>query len=131
MKQEFEMTKEEMDEIIRINKSTPNTVMMVGGVDFSNNLTEAINAYWKILSDKYGFEQMTVEGSSRGKLFFLAEPKPIVKPKTRTEIKMDEYDTLQKIFNQLEFCDYKDKHGHSIVKNIAFMKLKQMAEFNH
>ena len=82
MKQEFEMTQEEMDEIIRINKSTSNTVMMVGGVDFSNNLTEAINTYWRILGDKYGFKYTTVEGSSKGKLFFLAEPKLIVKPKT-------------------------------------------------
>jgi len=89
MKQEFEMQQSEMDEIIRINKSSSNTVMMVGGVDFSNNLTEAINAYWKILGNKYGFEWNSVEGSSKGKLFFLAESKPIVVPKTQSEIEID------------------------------------------
>jgi len=127
MKQEFEMTQEEMDEIIRINKSTSNTVMIVGGVDFSNNLTEAINAYWRILGDKYGFRYTTVEGSSKGKLFFLAEPNPIVKPKTQSEIEMDKYDTLKKITNQLEMCNYESKGGY-LENNVAFIKLKQLAK---
>ena len=126
MKQEFEMQQEEMDEIIRINKSTTNTVMMVGGVDFSNNLTEAINAYWKILGDKYGFEQYTVEGSSKGKLFFIAKPKPIVVPKTRTEIEMDKYNTIAKIVEQLELCNYETEGGF-MKDNVAFLALKRMA----
>lgn len=121
MKQEFEMQQEEMDKIISINKATSNTVMMIGGVDMSSNLTEAINSYWKILGDKYGFKWNTVEGSAKGKLFFLAEPKPIVVPKTQTEIEMDKYDSLQKIVDQLESVD------GSLKMNIAFMKLKQMA----
>jgi hypothetical protein len=139
MKQEFEMTQEEMDKIISINKSTSNTVMMIGGVDMSNNLTEAINAYWLILADKYGFKQMTVEGSSRGKLFFLAEPKPIVVPKTQSEIEIDKYlgdamgylnynvtDSLKKIVAQLESCNYETEAG--ILKmNVSFLALKKLA----
>ena len=127
MKQEFEMTQEEMDKILEINKSTSNTVMMVGGVDFSNNLTEAINVYWVILGKKYGFKSMTVEGSSRGKLFFLAEPKPIVVPKTATEISMDKFDTLGKIVKQLESCNYECETGR-LTNNTAFMKLKLMSD---
>ena len=127
MKQEFEMTQEEMDEIIRINKATSNTVMMIGGVDLSNNLTEAINAYWRILGDKYGFKPLTAEGSARGNLFFLAEPKPIVVPKTQTEIEMDKYDTLKKIVRQLEMSDY-EYEGGFLKMNVAFMSLKRMSE---
>ena len=126
MKQEFKMTQEEMDKILSINKATSNTVMMVGGVDFSNNLTEAINAYWEILGNKYGFKPMTVEPSAKGKLFFLAEPKPIIKPKTKIEIEMDKYDSLQKIVEQLEKCEY-ESTGGLLVNNFAFMKLKLMA----
>jgi len=127
MKQEFEMLQEEMDKILEINKSNTNTVMMIGGVDFSDNLTQAINAYWEILGDKYGFKQFTVEGSSKGDLFFLAEPKPIVVPKTNIEIEMDKYDSLQKIVDQLEKCEYENIAG-LLVKNIAFLKLKELAK---
>jgi len=126
MKQEFQMTSEEMQDIIAINKNRM-PVMKIGNVTTGMDLQKRINEYWKGLSDKYGFEQMTVEGSSRGKLFFLAEAKPIVKPKSQTEIAMDKYDTLQKIINQLEFVDYTNEHGESIKMNVAFMKLKQMA----
>ena len=119
MKQEFEMTQKEMDKITSINKSTSNTVMMIGGVDFSNNLTEAINAYWKLLGDQYGFKWDTVEGSGKGKLFFLAESTPIVKPKTQSEIEIDKYlgdakgylnihvcNAITRIFKQFEDCNY-------------------------
>ncbi len=126
MKQEFEMTQEEMDEIIRINESTSNTVMMVGGVDFSNNLTEAINVYWEILAAKYGFKKMTVGGSSRGKLFFIAEPAPIEVPKSETEKAVDKYDTLEKIVEQLESNNY-ECQGGVLVRNTAFISLKRMA----
>tara|TARA_R110000782_G_C14540440_1_gene383675 strand:- start:52 stop:438 length:387 start_codon:yes stop_codon:yes gene_type:complete len=127
MKQEFEMLQEEMNDILAINKSKM-PVMRIGNVTTGMNLQDRINEYWKGLSDKYGFKQMTVEGSSRGKLFFLAEPKPIVKPKTALEIDMDKYDTLQKIIDQLEFAGYKNEHGGDIQINVAFMKLKLMAK---
>ena len=127
MKQEFEMLQEEMDDIIAINKSQM-PVMKIGNVTTGMDLQERINSYQKGLSDKYGFKQMTVEGSSRGKLFFLAEPKPIVVPKTQTEIEMDKYDSLQKIVDQIEFVDYTNEQGGSIKMNVAFMKLKLMAK---
>jgi len=139
MKQEFEMQQEEMDIILYINKSNSNTVMMIGGVDFSNNLTEAINAYWKLLADKYGFVWNTVEVSSKGKLFFLAESKQIVVPKTQTEIEIDKYlgnamgylnynvtDSLKKIVKQLEGCDYESEAG-ALKSNVAFLALKKIA----
>jgi hypothetical protein len=140
MKQEFEMQQEEMDKIVSINKANSNTVMMIVGVDFSNNLTEAINAYWKLLADKYGFVWNTVEGSSKGKLFFLAESKPIVVPKTQSEIEIDKYignargyinynvrESLKKIVAQLEKCNYECEAG-VMEMNVAFLALKQLAK---
>ena len=125
MKQEFEMSQEEMDDIIAINKSQM-PVMKIGNVTTGMDLQERVNSYWKGLSDKYGFKQMTVEGSSRGKLFFLAETKPIVVPKTKEEIEMDKYDTLEKIVDQFEMSEY-ECEGVYLKNNIAFMALKKMA----
>lgn len=127
MKQEFEMTQEEMDDIIQINKDKM-PILKIGNVVTGMDLAEKINAYWKGLGEKYGFKHMTVEASGKGKLFFLAESKPIVVPKTQTEIEMDKYDTLQKIVDQFELVDYKSEQGGSIKMNVAFMKLKQMAK---
>ena len=115
-----------MDDIISINKNKM-PVLKIGNVTTGMDLQERINKYWIGLSDKYGFKQMTVEGSSKGNLFFLAEPKPIVKSKTRTEIEMDKYDTLQKIVDQLEKCDYECEGGY-LKMNVAFMKLKLIAK---
>ncbi len=69
MKQEFEMTQEEMDNIIAINNGGGDPVMFLsGGTPMGSSLQEKINQYWKILSDKYGFKQMTVEASSSARL---------------------------------------------------------------
>ncbi len=125
MKQEFEMTRQEMDDIIAINKSNP-PVMMIGSVVTGMNLRERINAYWDGLGDKYGFKPLTVEGSARGELFFLAEPKPKVIPKTQAEIEMDKYDTLQKIVDQFEMFEYECQGGY-LKNNVAFLSLKRMA----
>ena len=74
-KQEFEMTQEEMDNIIAINRGGGDPVMFLsGGIPMGQSLQEKINQYWGILGKKYGFEPLTAEGSSRGKLFFRAEP---------------------------------------------------------
>jgi len=140
MKQEFEMLQSEMDFILDINKHNSNTVMMIGGVDFSNNLTEAVNAYWKELGDKYGFKWNTVEGSAKGNLFFLAEPKPIVVPLTESEKHILEYvgdslnyincdirKALRKIITQLESCEYENEAG-VLKMNVAFLALKKMSE---
>jgi hypothetical protein len=139
MKQEFKMTQEEMDDIISINKSKM-PVMKIGNVTTGMDLQEKINEYWKGLADKYGFKQMTVEPSSKGKLFFLAEPKPIVKPKTSSEKAIDKYvgdamgylnynvrDSLKKIVKQLEWCNYENDAG-SLNMNVAFLALKQMSQ---
>ena len=40
---------------------------------------------------------------------------------------MDKYDTLQKIVDQLEKCEY-ECEGGVLKMNIAFLKLKQMAK---
>lgn len=128
MKQEFQMSQEEMDHIIHINKTVSSSVMLIGGHDMSSNKQEAINNYWAELGKKYGFKPMTVEGSSRGNLFFLAEPTPPPPPqKTQTEIEMDKYDTLAKIVDQLESCGYETEHG-SLINNVAFLSLKRMAK---
>jgi len=74
MRQEFKMTQEEMDNIIAINKGGGDPVMFLsGGTPMGSSLQEKINQYWEILGKKYGFKPMTVEGSSKGKLFFIAE----------------------------------------------------------
>jgi hypothetical protein len=39
-----------------------------------------------------------------------------------------EYDSLKKIVEQLEFCNYKDEFGHALVNNVAFIALKGMAD---
>ena len=126
MKQEFEMTQAEMDDIIAINKSQM-PVMLIGNVTTGMDLRERINAYWEGLGDKYGFKPMTVEGSAKGKLFFLAELKPKVIPKTREEIEMDKFDTIKKIVEQLEVCNYECEGGY-LKNNIAFLALKRMVK---
>ena len=73
MRQEFEMTQEEMDRIIEINKEGGDPVMYLsGGTPLGRSLQEKINDYWGELGQKYGFEPLTVQGSSRGKLYFTA-----------------------------------------------------------
>lgn len=140
MRQEFEMTQEEMDNIIAINKGGGDPVMFLsGGTPMGSSLQEKINQYWEILGNKYGFKPMTVEGSSKGKLFFIAEPKPIVIPKTQSEIEIDKYlgdamgylnynvtDSLKKIVAQLESCNYETEAG-VLKMNIAFLALKKLA----
>ncbi len=129
MKQEFEMLQSEMDEILRINREVKNLPLMMIGTSTTSGQekAEAINAYWKTLGEKYGFEWDSVEGSARGKLFFLATPKPKVIPKTQIEIEMDKYDTLQKVVDQLESCNYESK-GSVMINNVAFLSLKRMAK---
>jgi hypothetical protein len=129
MKQEFEMLQSEMDEILRINREVKNLPLMMIGTSCNSGQekAEAINRYWETLGEKYGFEWSSVEGSSKGKLFFLATPKPKVVPKTQAEIEMDKYDTLQKIVNQLEMSDYECEGGY-LRNNIAFLSLKRMAK---
>lgn len=138
MKQEFEMTQQEMDNIIAINKNQI-PVMKIGNVITGMDLQEKINAYWNELGDKYGFKPMTVESSAKGKLFFLAEPKPIVIPKTKSEIEIDKYigssmdylnihvvNALKRIVEQLEKSNYECEEEY-LNGNVAFIALKKLA----
>lgn len=138
MKQEFEMLQQEMDDIIAINKNMP-PVMKIGNYISGMDLAEKVNAYWEGLGNKYGFKHMTVEGSAKGKLFFLAEPKPIVVPKTEKEKQIDKYiancegyvssqikESIRKIVSQLESCEYENEVG-MLINNIAFLALKQLS----
>lgn len=124
MKQEFEMTQEEMDDIIAINKNQ-SPVMKFGSFWSGMGLQEKINHYWETLGNKYGFKHLTVEGSARGKLFFLAEPKPVEVPKTETEKAVEKLDSIKKIVDQLEGCNYECEGGF-LKNNVAFIALKEM-----
>lgn len=124
MKQEFEMTQEEMDDIIAINKDQ-SPVIKIGSYWGGMNLQEKINHYWEILGNKYGFKPLTVEGSAKGKLFFLATPKPVEVLKTETEKAIEKYDSIKKIVEQLESCNYKYEGGY-LKNNAAFLALKEM-----
>jgi len=124
MKQEFEMNQEEMDDIIAINKDRP-PVVKFGDYRSGVDLREKINYYWEALGNKYGFKHLTVEGSAKGKLFFLAEPKPIEIPKTSSEKAIEKYDSISKIVEQLEWCGYAWEGG-LLRNNAAFIALKKM-----
>lgn len=138
MKQEFKMQQSEMDDIIAINKNQP-PVMKFGDYWSGMDLQEKINHYWGTLGKKYGFKPLTVEGSARGVLYFLAEPCPIEVPKTQTQIEIEKYtsdakgylnynvqQSLRKICAQLEKCNYECEAGN-LNMNVAFMALKQLA----
>ena len=125
MKQEFEMTEEELQAIYDISRNQM-PVMLIGNTSCGQDSQERANYLWKKMADDYGFVWDSVEGSARGKRFFLATPKPKVIPKTQSEIEMDKYDTLQKIVDQLEMSDYECEGGY-LKNNIAFLSLKKMA----
>jgi len=74
MRTEFQMTQEEMNNIIAINKGGGDPVMYLsGGIPMGESLQEKINNYWKVLGLKYGFKPLTAQGSSKGGLYFTAE----------------------------------------------------------
>jgi len=125
MKQEFEMTKEQLQAIYDISRNQM-PVMFVGVWTGMESKQEQANLLWKKMGDDMGFVWDSVEGSSKGNRFFLATPKPKVIPKTRIEIEMDKYDTLEKIIAQLEKCDY-EAEGGILKNNVAFLSLRRMA----
>ena len=73
MKQEFQMTEEEVQAIYDISRRKV-PVILVGGVSFGQDAQKNANALWKSMADKYGFIWDSVEPSSRGDKFFLATP---------------------------------------------------------
>lgn len=108
MKQEFEMTQEEMDNIIAINKGGGDPVMFLsGGTPMGSSLQEKINQYWEILGNKYGFKPMTAEGSSKGHLFFLAEATLPQPPKTQ-EMKKKILNVITDLCSNFLYYDRKE-----------------------
>jgi len=124
MKQEFKMTEAQFAEIVQVNKDGGTPVMLIGGVDIGESVQSIVNRWWNTLGKKMRFDPETVEGSSRGKLYFLATPLP--PEKSAAEKSIDSYDTLKKIVKQLEFCKY-TSIGGSLESNSAFIALKRMA----
>lgn len=124
MKQEFEMTEKELQAIYDISKNQM-PVIFVGVWTGLDSKQEKANKLWQIMGDNYGFVWDSVEASARGEKFFLATPKVNVIPKTQAEIEMDKYDTIQKIVDQLESCNYECEGGY-LKNNVAFLSLKRM-----
>lgn len=74
MKQEFEMTQDEFDEIKSIAQDTT-PVMKFGDYWSGMDKQERANAFWKILAAKYGFVWDSAEGvPGKGPTFFRAMP---------------------------------------------------------
>jgi len=74
MRKEFELSKEEFDEIVEINKEGGDPVMFLsGGIPLGRSLQQKINDYWDRLGEKYKFQRDTVQGITNTK--FSAEVK--------------------------------------------------------
>lgn len=74
MEKEYEMTKQEMDDIIAINNERI-PVMKFGDYWSGMNKQEKANKYWEGMSKKYGFKTMSVKPHPNGNpLCFIAEP---------------------------------------------------------
>ena len=75
MKQPFEMTQDEFDEIKSIAQDTT-PVMKFGDYWSGCDKQERANRFWKILADKYGFVWDSAEGiPGKGPTHFAARPK--------------------------------------------------------
>lgn len=76
MKQEFQMTAEEFEQIKAIAQQPAMPVMKIGSVITGDEKQEDANGFWKRLGDKYGFEWDSAEPvSGKGHTYFLANPK--------------------------------------------------------
>jgi hypothetical protein len=76
MKQEFQMTAEEFEQIKAIAQRPAIPVMKIGNVFTGNEKQEDANAFWKGLAYKYGFEWDSVEPvSGKDHIYFVATPK--------------------------------------------------------
>jgi hypothetical protein len=68
MRKEYELTKEEFAEIVKINKKGGDPVIYItGGQPIGFTLQEKINMYWDTLAKKYGFDKDTVQGITNTK----------------------------------------------------------------
>lgn len=66
------MTQAEFDHILDMCKPVPLIALQCG---MPASQQEMANNAWKELGDKLGFKYMTARPSSKGHLFFMAEPK--------------------------------------------------------
>ena len=73
MKKEFEMSQDDYNKLI--NAMKPQPVLKIGNHWTGLDRQERANLAWQELGDRMGFVGMTVEPSSKGKLFFFAEVK--------------------------------------------------------
>jgi len=69
----FEMTQEQLNEIMDACKPTP-VMYLSGGKPMFNSRQENANYAWEKLGDELGFKYMTVRPNGRGDRFFSAEP---------------------------------------------------------
>jgi hypothetical protein len=82
MKQEYEMTEDEFNEIKSIAQDTT-PVMKFGDYWSGMDKQERANAFWKILAAKYGFVWDSAEGiPGKASTFFRAMPSD----KTKTAV---------------------------------------------
>jgi hypothetical protein len=70
-RKEYELTQERYDRLLKACQSVP--YMVIGGVEPASPQENA-NRAWEALGLEMGFLGRTVEPSSRGKMFFTAEP---------------------------------------------------------
>jgi len=71
MHKEFEMTEQDLEEILEACKPVPMIMQQCG---MPSSPQENANRAWKRLGEKYGFDYMTVEPSGKGQRFFSAVP---------------------------------------------------------
>lgn len=71
---DFEMTEEQLREIMDACKPTP-VMYLPGGKPMFQSPQENANYAWEKLGKELGFDYMTVKPSEKGDRFFSAEPK--------------------------------------------------------
>ena len=72
MRKEFEMTLEDLQELLEAMKPRP-LLYLSGGIPMGRTQQERANDAWKALGKKMGFDGMTVKPTGKGDRFFSAE----------------------------------------------------------
>lgn len=73
MIQEYEMTEDQLKELMDASKPTP-VMYLSGGQPMFNSPQENANYAWEKLGKELGFKHMTVSPSGKGDRIFNAEP---------------------------------------------------------
>lgn len=73
MRQEFEMSNEQLKELLDACKPTP-VMYLSAGKPMFNTPQENANYAWEKLGKELGFEYMTVQPNGKGDKYFTAEP---------------------------------------------------------